>query len=82
MSIGVLAASQERAKHIIRTDPILAGKLSDDLEPLSVRSCGHRGRTFDAIFVDLDLWPLSAEQYDEYAPCMIASGGSFYVRVG
>lgn len=80
MSIGVLAGSKERARHIIRTDPILAGKLSAEVEPLSVRGGGHRGRTFEAIIVDSDLWPLSEQLNAEYAPCLIGSGGSFYVR--
>ncbi|QFG10078.1 hypothetical protein SEA_IDENTITYCRISIS_59 [Mycobacterium phage IdentityCrisis] len=79
--VGVLATSLERARYINRTDPFLA-KVSADLELLSVRSLGHRGRIFEAIFVDPHLWPLSDELIDEYGPCLAGSGGRFYLVGG
>ena len=60
MTIGVLASTQERARHITRTDPFLREKFGDELIPLSPRSQGHRGRQLEAIFVaeelHHDLW--------------------------
>jgi hypothetical protein len=75
--MGVLARTLERGKHIIRTEPLLAGK--SDLIPLSPRSMGHRGRQLESIFVDSDLWPLSEDLVGEFAPCLHWNGGRFYV---
>lgn len=76
MSIGVLAINLDRARHIIHTDPILAYAV-----PLSVRGQQHRGLVLDAIVVDSDIWPLSEQLTDEYAPCLAGTGGSFYMRL-
>lgn len=72
--IGLLAMNLERAKTIIRTDPILHGAV-----PLSVR--GHRGLVLDAIVVDSDIWPLSERLLAEYVPCLAGTDGSLYMRL-
>lgn len=81
MTIGVLAATQDRARNIIHTDSFLRGKFGDDLLALSPRSNAHRGHDLEAIFVSSDLWPLDKELASELAPCLYAHGGSFYIRL-
>lgn len=80
MNIGVLARSQERARHIILTDPYLSAHDSDALIPLSPHSAGYRGRNFDAIFVEDELWPLSGQLREELIPALYRNGGVFYTR--
>lgn len=80
MTVGVLAASIERARNII--DNGAHPGLGDSPIALSPRSLGHRGREFEAIFVDAELWPLNERLAEEFGPCLYRHGGGFFTYKG
>jgi hypothetical protein len=80
MTVGVLAATQERAQYIIRTQSDELGLVHNPV-PLSPRSLGYRGRQFSAIYVDPDLWPVSDKLIEKLGPCLYLGDGDFYTRL-
>lgn len=76
MVVGVVAPTIERASYLLSSAVI-----EDDVVvlPLTPNVPRWRGRSFDAIFVDPDLWPLDERLAVQLAPYMYQRGGGFIV---
>lgn len=71
---ALLAPTRTHAQHLICN-----GEVPADCEPLTPDYGQFRGRTFDTIYVDPDLWPLSDRLQNNFGPCLFGSGGTFEV---
>lgn len=71
---ALLAPTRTRAHHLISN-----GQVPADCEPLTPNYGQFRGRTFNTIYVDPDLWPLSGRLLNNFSPCLLGSDGTFEV---